>query len=190
MHIAGCSAVRLARVVRDDEVGGSNPLTPTCKLSVVFFLSQELEAPAGTSSFRGVAYSFHKLPVASQTSSCFASFQLLRKLEVAFRRNWKLPQGLPASGELIFLFASFQLLRKLEVALRRDFQLPGRCLFLSQASSCFASFQLLRMLRKLPVASHASQAGSCSSQAGSCFSQGPPASGENVLILQNQCRIP
>jgi hypothetical protein len=26
---SGCSAVRLARVVRDDEVGGSNPLTPT-----------------------------------------------------------------------------------------------------------------------------------------------------------------
>ncbi len=26
---AGCSAARLARVVRDDEVGGSNPLTPT-----------------------------------------------------------------------------------------------------------------------------------------------------------------
>ena len=25
----GCSAVRLARVVRDDEAGGSNPLTPT-----------------------------------------------------------------------------------------------------------------------------------------------------------------
>ncbi len=26
---SGCSAARLARVVRDDEVGGSNPLTPT-----------------------------------------------------------------------------------------------------------------------------------------------------------------
>ena len=29
--ISGCSAARLARVVRDDEVGGSNPLTPTYK---------------------------------------------------------------------------------------------------------------------------------------------------------------
>ena len=26
---SGCSAVRLARFVRDEEVGGSNPLTPT-----------------------------------------------------------------------------------------------------------------------------------------------------------------
>ncbi len=26
---SGCSAARLARVVRDDEAGGSNPLTPT-----------------------------------------------------------------------------------------------------------------------------------------------------------------
>ena len=29
MFNSGCSAARLARVVRDDEVGGSNPLTPT-----------------------------------------------------------------------------------------------------------------------------------------------------------------
>ena len=34
MHslFSGCSAARLARVVRDDEVGGSNPLTPTTQL--------------------------------------------------------------------------------------------------------------------------------------------------------------
>ncbi len=28
----GCSAARLARVVRDDEAGGSNPLTPTTQM--------------------------------------------------------------------------------------------------------------------------------------------------------------
>ena len=33
---SGCSAARLARVVRDDEVGGSNPLTPTNDSSLLF----------------------------------------------------------------------------------------------------------------------------------------------------------
>ena len=33
-YISGCSAARLARVVRDDEVGGSNPLTPTIEMEV------------------------------------------------------------------------------------------------------------------------------------------------------------